>query len=98
MNHIFEPVLREYADHLTPAKQLNSLKLNVISIYMDHTFLASDTEDHHLLLLELLFITLANLKLTVSIHKSFIGKKRINLLEIEIGEGTKIVQIKTKKL
>ena len=93
MNHdILEPALQEYKKRLAPDGLFNPLNTNVLSIYMNNIFLATDTEDHHLLLLELLFKALTSLKLTVSIHKSFIGKKRINSLGIEIGEGTKIVQ------
>ena len=93
MNHdILELVLQEYRKRLAMDEPSNPLNTNVLSIYMDDIFLAPDTEDHYLLLLQLLFKTLANLKLTVSIYKSFIGQKRINLLGIEIGEGTKIIQ------
>jgi len=58
----------------------NDPKTNVIHIYMDDILLAMRDVKEHLWLLEALFKLLAQLHLTVSIHKSFIRKRELDML------------------
>ena len=55
-----------------------------IAVYMDDIFLATKTEEQHLFLLQILFKQLAKFKLTLSIGKSFIGKRSVFLLGEQI--------------
>ena len=63
-----------------------------VAIYMDDIFLATETKTQHLFLLQLLFSILAKYKLTVSIHKSLIGKRKVPLLGSIITNRGRIVQ------
>ena len=63
-----------------------------LAIYMDDIFVATKTVERHLFLLQLLFQQLASYKLTLSIGKSFIGKRIVHLLGEAISPGRQTIQ------
>ena len=78
MNHdVLDPVRREMSELCgLPLQQTTTM----ITTYIDDIFIATYTIEQHLMLLEILFNTLAHLRVTVNILKSFIGKRSVHLL------------------
>ena len=63
-----------------------------LAIHMDDIFVATKTKTHHLYLLKLLFRHLTHYHLTLSIDKSFIGKRSVYLLGEVISPHKRTVQ------
>ena len=79
------------ADVLQPVREAFLSRFghgNVIHMYIDDAFLAATTVEEHFFLLDLFFVQLASLNLTLSTHKSFIGKKSVDLLGFAIDGQT----------
>ena len=87
-----KPVRDAYIATLSTHDRLNPHATNVIKIYMDDILLATSTAEQHLILLRILFERLSQLRLTLSIGKSFIGKKEINILGSTLSANMRRVQ------
>ena len=85
------PVRNAYREFMKKQGREDEERSNPISGYIDDIVIATKNVADHLILLDILFKQLAEMKLTLSINKCFIGKKRINLLGSSItGEGRSV--------
>ena len=87
-----KPVRDAYCATLSPQERSDPSACNVIKIYMDDILLATATVEQHLTLLQILFQQLSKLRLTLSIGKSFIGKREVNILGSTLSSNTRKVQ------
>ena len=89
MNHdVLTPVRKRFASRLNISL---AEATNCIVAYIDDIFLATNDKASHLALLDILFARLAELRITVNINKSVIGKKSIQLLGSTLNGRTREV-------
>ena len=84
---IWEPVQQLFHKQYPDEKSSSHL-----AIYMDDIFIATKTVEQHLCLLRILFEHLTKYSLTLSIGKSFIGKRSVFLLGEVISPHQRLIQ------
>lgn len=93
---VVQPIAQEYQNYMAEKQGLEEAKAAPIEAYLDDIFLSTKTVEDHLILLQITFKQLAKMKLTLSINKCFVGKRKVNLLGVTISGS--VIEVQPERL
>ena len=90
------PITQKYLEYMHSVGRHDEDGIVPLRIYIDDCLLHIKTVEDHKILLKIYLEQASKMWPTISIHKSFIGKKKVNLLGSELSAG--VIEPKPKRM